>query len=63
MTITFSELMSSNYSLQFLNESFINITVIPFEEENGFDEEARNLDLTWKVKNFSGKVLNVSITF
>jgi hypothetical protein len=63
MTITFSELMNTNYSLQFLNESFINITVIPFEEEDGFDEEARNLDLTWKVKNFSGKVLNISITF
>ena len=63
MTITFSEEMNTNFSLPFLNESFVNITVIPVVLGEEYEEEERNLNLTWKVNNFSQNVLNISITF
>jgi hypothetical protein len=63
MTITFSEDMNTNYSLPFLNESFINIAIVPIELGDEYEAEVRNLNLTWEVKNFSGKVLNISMKF
>jgi hypothetical protein len=63
MTITFSEDMNTNYSLPFLNESFIIIAIVPIELGDEYEAEVRNLNLTWEVKNFSGKVLNISMKF
>ena len=53
--------MDSNFSLPFLNETFVNISIIPAEVEN--QDEPRNLNLTWKVKNFTKDVLNISVSF
>ena len=63
MTITFSEQMNTNFSLPFLNESFVNISVIPVDLGEEYEDDVRNLNLTWKVNNFSQNVLNISMTF
>ena len=53
--------MDTNFSLPFLNETFVNISIIPAEVEN--QDEPRNLNLTWKVKKFTKDVLNISVSF
>ena len=63
MTVTFSEMMDTNFSKPFLNETFINITAIPAELGEEYEPEIRNLNLTWKVKNFTGRELNISLKF
>ena len=55
--------MNTNWSLPFLNESFVNISIVPVEQGDDFEAEVRNLNLTWKVKNFTKNVLNISMTF
>jgi hypothetical protein len=50
--------MNANFSEEFLNEKYINISMIVREDEEDF-----NLNLTWKVASFKGKVLNITIMF
>jgi hypothetical protein len=59
LTITFSEEMNGNYSLKFLNETFIKIYV-KAKNETGI---TRNLNLTWNIISFEGKDLKINIKF
>ena len=59
LTITFSEQMNTNYSLQYLNETFIKVYVQPYQQS----EPSRNLNLTWNVTSFESRDLKINVKF
>ena len=54
MTIEFSELMNTNSSMKFINETYIDVFVTPLEEG-----ESRQLNLTWELIKFVNKTLKI----
>ena len=53
LTINFTESMDTNYSLNYLNKTYVNISIVPIENED-IDQVYRNTNLQWKVLNFTG---------
>ena len=63
MTIKFDDSINWNYSKQFLNETFIDIFIDPFIGEYDQYETPRDLNLTWKVREFKNNILALSLNF
>ena len=55
--------MDTNFSKEFLNPTFINITIDDgtFEYDEG--DEKYNKNFVWNVTSFKDQILNISIAF
>ena len=51
--------MNGKYSSEYLNLTFINITIQPYN----VSKPNRNLNLTWNITSFHGRELKINVKF
>ena len=62
-SIEFPEGMNTSYSLPFLNESFVNISIIANDNDVQVGSQARNVKLSWGNVSFVDDKLKFKVSF